>query len=95
MAVRGQNCSSGCKTKDHRNFGECLRSKTVSVHNGESRASGKKWDGELDAYRTAVQQGIEPDGTTKEKVEYATILSNEMGAAYGRDFNVATPMGEI
>lgn len=95
MSIRGQHCSSGCKTKDHENFGECLRSKTVSCHNGESRASGKRWDGELDAYRTAVKQGIEPDGTTKEKVEYATILSNEVGAAYGRDFNVATPKGEI
>jgi hypothetical protein len=91
----GDNCSSSCKTKNHNTFGDCIRSKTVSVHNGESRASAKRWDGELDGYRTARAQGIEPDGTTKEKVEYATILSNETGAAYGRDFNVATPKGDM
>jgi hypothetical protein len=91
----GDNCSTGCQTKNHETFGECIKAKTVSCHDGASRASAKNWDGELNAYRDARAQGIEPDGTTKEKVEYATILSNEQGAAYGRDFNVATPKGAM
>lgn len=52
-------------------------------------------DRELSAFRDAVNQGVEPDGTTMQKVQDAMILSNERGAAYGRDFNVATPMGDI
>lgn len=35
----GANCSSGCKTKDHRNYGECIRSKNTGAQGMESAPS--------------------------------------------------------
>jgi len=97
---KGVNCSVGCPTKSHYTFGECLRDKGVGAvgYQISKRMEHKdthRTDRELSAFRDAVNQGIEPDGTTMQKVQDAVILSNERGAAYGRDFNVATPMGEI
>lgn len=95
---RGANCSVGCQTKSHFTFGECLRDKTVGAIGykiSKGRDDLNRSDHELSAFRDAVNQGVMPDGTTKQKVEDAMILSNEVGAAYGADFNVATPMGDI
>ncbi|MFK4187279.1 hypothetical protein ACI2L4_25200 [Streptomyces sparsogenes] len=52
----------------------------------------KRWDHELDLYRKARKEGIQPDGTTLNKVTEAMRLSDAAGAAYGRDFNKATPI---
>lgn len=97
---KGVNCSSGCKTKDHYTFGECLQSKGVAtvgyrISKGMESKDTHRTDRELSAFRDAVNQGIMPDGTTMQKVQDAVILSNEVGAAYGEDFNRATPMGDI
>ena len=92
---RGVNCSVGCATKSHYTFGECLRDKTVGAIGykiSKGRDDLNRSDRELSAFRDAVNQGVMPDGTTQQKVEDAMILSNEAGAAYGADFNVATPM---
>jgi hypothetical protein len=45
--------------------------------------SKKKWDGELELYRTARAQGIQPDGTSRAKIEKAIDVSNQTGYAYG------------
>lgn len=95
---KGVNCSSSCKTKSHYTFGDCLKDKGVGAIGykiSRGRDDLNRSDRELSAFRDAVNQGIEPDGTTMQKVQDAVILSNEKGAAYGRDFNVATPMGDI
>jgi hypothetical protein len=95
---KGVNCSVGCATKSHYTFGECLRDKTVGAIGyqiSKGRDDLNRSDRELSAFRDAVNQGVMPDGTTQQKVEDAMILSNEVGAAYGADFNVATPMGDI
>jgi hypothetical protein len=95
---KGVNCSSSCLTKSHYTFGECLKDKGIGAIGykiSRGRDDLNKTDRELSLFRSAVEQGIEPDGTTEQKVRDALILSNEKGAAYGRDFNVATPMGDI
>jgi hypothetical protein len=95
---RGVNCSVGCPTKSHFTFGECLRDKGVGAIGykiSRGRDDLNKTDRELSAFRDAVNQGVMPDGTTKQKVEDAMILSNEMGAAYGEDFMRAAPLGDI
>lgn len=91
------NCTSGCRTKDHRSYGECLKDKGVKTYlaspsKGLDGTTQKKWDAELSAYSAARKQGIQPDGTTMRHVEKAVRLSERRGAAYGRDFNIATPM---
>lgn len=94
----GERCSSGCRTRDHRSYFECVSGKGVRTYlaspsRGLDGTTQKRWDKELHEYREARRQGIQPDGTTKAKVEQAIRLSNEAGAAYGRDFSQADPMG--
>lgn len=92
-------CTSGCPTQDHGSYAECLQSKGVGTYlaspsKGLDGTAQKRWDKELDAYKAARKQGIRPDGTTMPKIEAAVRMSEARGAAYGRDFNVATPMAD-
>ncbi|WNM74998.1 hypothetical protein SEA_DENNEBES_42 [Streptomyces phage Dennebes] len=80
---KGTHCSSGCPTKDHKTFGECMRSKNLQLNPNLSDAGkSKAWDAELQAYRDARSQGIQPAGTTMAKVQEAVEISNATGVAY-------------
>jgi hypothetical protein len=91
-------CRSGCPTQDHRSWGECARAANLRVAycgiGGGDATAQKRWDAELSLYRSARAQGIQPDGTTTKKVVKALEMSQATGAAYGRDFNVPTPMAD-
>lgn len=50
--------------------------------------SNKKWHGELDAYREARDQGIQPEGTSMDAIQRAVEASEAMGKAY--DANTMT-----
>ncbi|MET9385300.1 hypothetical protein ABZY09_30570 [Streptomyces sp. NPDC002928] len=69
-----------------------MRTYLASPSKGLDGTTQKRWDGELEAYRQARQQGIQPDGTTRDKVTAALKASDAAGAAYGRDFSAAAPM---
>jgi hypothetical protein len=60
---------------------------SLSMNTGEANSnlniSAKKWDKELQAYRNARAQGIQPDGTSMKQIEKAVKISNETGKAYG------------
>jgi hypothetical protein len=45
--------------------------------------SPRKWDKELQAYRNARAQGIQPDGTSMRQIEKAVKISDKTGKAYG------------
>lgn len=47
--------------------------------------SNKKWDGELNEYRKARAQGIQPAGTTMAAIQEAYRASEVMGKAYDAD----------
>lgn len=85
-------CRTGCATKNHASYHECLRDAGIRT-SGASPSKGldmthrKAWDKELSDYREARRQGIQPDGTTKVKIEAAVKASDIAGAAYGRDFH--------
>lgn len=51
----------------------------------ENGWSNKKWDNELDLYRKARAQGIQPDGTSTAQIQKAIDISNQTGHAYGSD----------
>lgn len=90
-------CRTGCKTKAHSSYHECLRDAgtrtyLASPSRGLDGTTQKAWDGELAAYRAAREQGVQPDGTTARAVDRAMRLSDAAGAAYGRDFSRADPM---
>lgn len=90
-------CRAGCKTQDHTSWGDCLRAAQVATYlaspsKGLDGTAQKKWDRELDAYKAARKEGIQPDGTKQKKIDEARRLSDQAGAAYGRDFNKAKPL---
>ncbi len=83
---KGARCSSACLTKDHRTFGECMRSKNLNLNpNLSNTGATKAWDGELQAYRDARAQGIQPSGTSMAKVQEAVEISNRTGKAFNAD----------
>lgn len=64
----------GCKAAGLQlNTGDAHSSKTMN---------NKKWDSELNAYREARAQGIQPAGTSMEKIQEARRASDAMGVAY-------------
>lgn len=95
--MRSPHCTSGCATQDHATYADCLKDKgtrpwMVAISKGFEVDKQRRWDGELQAYRDARAEGIQPDGTTMGKIDKAKRLSDLVGAAYGRDFNAATPL---
>lgn len=71
----------GCKARSLQlNTGDANSSKAMS---------NKKWHGELDAYRAARAQGIQPSGTSMAHVKAAVDASNAMGSAYDADTAIA------
>lgn len=90
-------CRKGCKTQDHTSWGDCLRDAGVRTYlaspsRGLDGTTQKRWDSELEAYRQARSEGIQPDSTRIASITKARKLSDMRGAAYGRDFDVATPV---
>lgn len=81
------SCRSGCPTRDHLSYGECLRAANVKVAytnsaNGWDSTKQKKWDRELEDYRSAVKQGIQPKGTDRRSIDNAVRISNETGTPF-------------
>lgn len=64
----------------------CFGCKIGTLELGTGDASrdipDKKWNGELQAYRDARAQGIQPAGTTMRHVEEAHKASETLGKAY-------------
>ena len=65
------------------------KAKNLQLNAGDARgdviASGttqKKWNSELEAYRSARAQGIQPNGTRAHQIEAAHDASDKLGAAY-------------
>lgn len=85
------SCASSCKTKDHRTYAECLRSKHLAVTGLEStnpsftREAEKAWNSELDAYAAARAQGIQPASTQRKHIEAAVEVSQQLGTAFNAD----------
>lgn len=82
------SCRSGCKTKDHATWGECARAanlKVSAVMESEFSDAFRKTETDLNAYRTARANGIQPAGTTVEKVREAEAATRLLGKPYDAD----------
>ena len=60
----------------------------VGDANSKVEMSNSKWDAELNAYRNARAQGIQPMGTSMAKVQEAVRISDKVGKAF--DGNTGT-----
>lgn len=81
------SCRTGCRTGGHSSWGECLRASNIQMSPGDAASNksmtSKKWDAELQAYRDARAQGIQPSGTSMAKIRQAVEISNKTGVAFG------------
>lgn len=80
-------CSTGCIYQDCPSYGFCMRRKGVKPtwtqeSKGLTKTAEKNWDGELNAYRDARRQGIQPDTTRMPDIVKAVEISNQTGKAY-------------
>jgi len=73
------------------NYDPCFgcKAKGLQLNTGDASSqkimSNKKWDGELNEYRKARAQGIQPAGTTMAAIQDAYRASEVMGKAYDAD----------
>ncbi len=71
-ARKSKACTSGCRTKDHKTWGECMRSKNLRVAPNLSETNVQRaWDKELNSYESAVRQGVQPSGTKQHQIDAA------------------------
>lgn len=81
------NCRTGCATKDHGSYAECLKGAGIKVAycnsaGGYDFTAQKAHDKELAAYKDARAEGIQPSGTKLAQVETAKRISDATGTAY-------------
>lgn len=88
--MAGENCRSGCRERNHRSYAECLRSANVKVNMQVTVTKRNSWDNELETYRSAREQGIQPDSTSLRATEEAIAFSDKHGVAYDAGDKVAT-----
>lgn len=73
-APAGAKCSSACLTRDHLSWGECVKAKGLQISPAINDSYGSKqtqWDKDLNHYESAVNQGVQPDGTQRHQVDAA------------------------
>lgn len=79
-------CRSGCPTQDHDSWGECARASNMRVAysgvGGLDYSAQKRWDRELDLYKSARAQGIQPKSTKTRDIRRAFEISEKTGRAY-------------
>lgn len=80
-------CRTGCKTRDHGSYAECLRAGAPRVAysnsaSGRDYSTQKAWDRELAAYKDARAQGIQPSSTKRDSVERALRISDATGKPF-------------
>lgn len=80
-------CTTGCATQDCESYAACLRGKSTKVAycnsaSGQDFTAQKQWDKDLDAYKDARAQGIQPAGTTRHHVDNAVRISENTGTAF-------------
>jgi hypothetical protein len=67
------------------------KARTLQLSPGDAASnknmSQKKWDKELNLYRSARSQGIQPAGTSTRQVQKAIDDSNKVGKAYDANTN--------
>lgn len=81
------NCRTGCVTKDHASYSECLRDGApriayCSSATGQDYTAQKRLDKDLAFYKEARAQGVQPASTRRESVENAMRISEKTGSAY-------------
>ena len=79
------SCRTGCKTKDHANWGDCARAADISldaVMTSPLKEVFETTNTELPAYRRLRKEGIQPEGTSTSKMNEAMDATKVLGRPY-------------
>ena len=88
---RGAKCSTGCRTKDHVSYHDCLNAKSVGLTPTLLSSAQNWWYWEIHASMDARWLGITPAGTSRKQINDAVEISQRTGHA----FDAANPIGSI
>lgn len=80
-------CTTGCPTKTCPSYAACLRGKATKVAycnsaGGMDFTAQKAHDSELQAYRDAKKEGLQPEGTKRVHIDAARAIADKTGTAY-------------
>lgn len=80
-------CRTGCLTRDHDSYASCLRAGAPRIlyansAKGFDMTTERKWNRDIDAYKAARAEGLQPAGTARHHVEAAKAISDATGSAY-------------
>lgn len=76
--MEGTRCTCGA---GHETYGACLRAK--GLHIGQiDRTEQARWDREIQEYRSARRQGVQPPSTKLADIRSAMEISETIGKAY-------------
>lgn len=81
-------CRTGCKTKDHASWAECARAANPTIAATANSAKRDNYDltrKELKSYKDARSAGIQPEGTTMDKINEAKAATKALGRPYNAD----------
>ena len=79
------NCRSGCRTKDHASYAECLQDANVIIAgtiNSPLQSMYEATKRDLRDYKQARADGIYPEGTSNTKIKAALDASKLLGRPY-------------
>jgi hypothetical protein len=62
-------CRSGCLTQDHESWGSCMRAANVSTMVGDGVQINRQGEKDLDHYRKARAQGLQPQSVKRKFVD--------------------------
>jgi hypothetical protein len=96
ISLSQSSCRSGCKTQDHGSYSECLRAANVTVTavmNSPLQRMYESTKKDLSAYKAARANGIQPEGTSLDKIREAETASRSLGRPY--DANIDPPANMI
>lgn len=76
--MTGTRCTCG---QGHATFGACIRAKGIRVGQVD-RDAAKAWQAEINAYRSARRQGVQPRSTKWRDIRAAMEISEKTGQAF-------------
>jgi hypothetical protein len=62
-------CRTGCRTQNHASWGECARAANLSTMVGEGVQINRQGEKDLDHYRKARAQGLQPKSVKRKFVD--------------------------
>lgn len=74
-------CRSGCPTQDHESWGACARAARFHTNGVHQHTEYQAFDQELKDYASAVEQGMQPAGTSRAHIDKCVRDSNAAGKA--------------